>query len=118
MAAPDAAAYNSMVVESLVNGVWYHVISQVFTFPKYIIAPEYRTGGGTLRGDLFVIRVNADPSKNKAVFAFEGKREGTLSEFQAARTQLWGYLKDITQHGTRCKYLGSNDALALLINKH
>lgn len=100
MAAPDAAAYNSMVVESLVNGVWYHVISQVFTFPKYIIAPEYRTGGGTLRGDLFVIRVNEDPRKNKAVFAFEGKREGTLSEFQAARTQLQDYLKDITHNGT------------------
>lgn len=65
MAAPDAAAYNSMVVESMVNGVWYHVISQFFTFPKYIIAPEYRTGGGTLRGDLFVIRVDADRKKNK-----------------------------------------------------
>lgn len=102
MAAPSAAAYNSMVVESLVNGVWYHVLSQVFTFPKYIIAPEYRTGGGTLRGDLFVIRVDEDPTKNKAVFAFEGKRQGSDSEFQAARTQLWDYLKDITKHGTRC----------------
>lgn len=105
MAVPDAAAYNSMRVESMVNGVWYHVISQVFTFPKYIIAPEYRTGGGTLRGDLFVIRVDADRSKNKAVFAFEGKREGTDSEFRAAKVQLWDYLKDITKSGTRCTQL-------------
>lgn len=40
---PNQAAYNSMVVESLVNGVWYHVISQVFTFPS-----KYRTSGGIL----------------------------------------------------------------------
>lgn len=101
---PDAAAYNSMREESLVNGVWYHILSQAFQFPKYIIAPEYWTDDRRLRGDLFVIRVDPnDPDKNKAVFAFEGKRQGNVAEFQAARTQLWGYLKNITQGGTRGK---------------
>lgn len=101
MAAPDAAAYNFKVVESMVNGVGYHVISQVFTFPKYIIAPEYRTSSVTLRGDLFVIRVDADRSKNKAVFGIEGKKEGMDSEFRAAKVELWDYLKEITKYGTR-----------------
>lgn len=100
---PNDAAYSSMGVESLVNGVWYHVLSQAFPFPRYIIAPEYRTGGGKLRGDLFVIRVADDPNNNKAIFAFEGKRQGSVSEFEAARTQLWGYLKDITKGKTRGK---------------
>lgn len=94
-------AFDSMGVESLVNGVWYHILSRAFPFPTYIIAPEYRTAGGQLRGDLFVIRVDPNPANNKAVFAFEGKRAGTLSEFQAARSQLWGYLKDITKKDTR-----------------
>lgn len=102
---PNNAAYDSMGVESLVNGVWFHVLSQAFPFPKYIIAPEYRTGSGKLRGDLFVIRVADDTTDNKPIFAFEGKRDSkdSLPEFQAARTQLWGYLKDITKGGTRSK---------------
>lgn len=78
------------------------MLSQVFIFPKYIIAPQYRTGtNGQYRGDLFVIRVATDHKVEKAVSAFEGKKDGPGSEFIAGRTQLLGYLKEITAHGTR-----------------
>jgi hypothetical protein len=109
-----------MLEESLVNGVWYHILSQAFPFPRYIIAPEYRTDDGRLRGDLFVIRVDpdGDPQENKAVFAFEGKREGSKTLFDAARTQLWGYLKNITQGGTRGKHLHTLRAVPSISGSH
>jgi hypothetical protein len=97
-----------MVEESVTNGVWFHILSQVFRYPDYIIAPEYRTGGGALRGDLFVIRVGPTPAENKAVFAFEGKRaianvnpNTVNTAFAAEAPQLISYLKDITKGGTR-----------------
>jgi hypothetical protein len=91
-----AAAIALMQEESLTNGVWFHLLSQAFPFPTYIIAPEYRSSGSN-RGDLFVIRV----AQNKAVFAFEGKKAGTAANFQADAPQIISYLKDITAHGTR-----------------
>jgi hypothetical protein len=96
MAAAVAAVVDLMESESVTNGVWFHLLSQAFPFPTYIIAPEYRSSTAN-RGDLFVIRVR----DNKAVFAFEGKqalKAGSVS-LEPYAGQIIGYLKDIK--GTR-----------------
>ena len=46
--------------ESLVNGVWSHILAQYFPFPDFIIAPEHYLedeGGKKRRVDLIVVRV-------------------------------------------------------------
>lgn len=99
IAVPTNAIYKSMTDESLVNGVWFHVLSQAFPMPKYIIAPEHRLienhrlkDKRVIRSDLSVIRIDTtDSSKNKPVFAYEGKKEG--SRFDKARDQLVQYAR-------------------------
>ena len=99
--APTQEVFDSMETESLVNGVWFHILSQVFTFPTYIIAPEYLTGGGALRGDLFVIRVADGQKEQKAIFAYEGKRALPPGEFASHSPQIISYLKDVIRGGTK-----------------
>ncbi|KAF2187537.1 hypothetical protein K469DRAFT_770587 [Zopfia rhizophila CBS 207.26] len=101
MAAPPIEVFEAMEAESLVNGVWFHILSQVFTFPTYIIAPEYVTGDHRRRGDLFVIRV----ADRKAVFAYEGKKaEPPEHVVKNHSPQIKGYLKDM--RGTRSYAFG------------
>jgi hypothetical protein len=76
--------------EANVNGVWNSVLSHFFSKSEYIIAPEYWTGGHTLRGDLVVLSVSA--TQEKPVLAFEGKKSGaTETTWHAAVEQVKGY---------------------------
>ena len=43
--------------ESHVNGLWNSILHYWFNQNQYIIAPEYWTGGNTLRGDLAVLKL-------------------------------------------------------------
>lgn len=58
--------------ESLVNGIWNHVLSQLFPFPDFLILPEHWTDSrrpGGSRVDLVVYRMR----DMGPVFVYEGK---------------------------------------------
>lgn len=82
--------------ESVVNGVWNHILSQCFPFDEFIIAPEYRIPN--FRVDLAVIR-RVD---QRIVFVYEGKREGyTNWQYDQHIAQLAGYLAVMASQGKR-----------------
>ena len=89
--------------ESLVNGVWYHILSQYFSFPTFIIAPEHHINNGTSRIDLVIIRVE-DWS---IVFVYEGKETYEVSKSKGTNDldQLHRYLSGVIRENKRetCK---------------
>ncbi|KAJ9305197.1 hypothetical protein DTO217A2_5248 [Paecilomyces variotii] len=79
---PAERALRLMKTEDVTNRVWNYLLSTAFTFPKFLVVPEYHfvtTAGAGDEGyaDLAVLKVDGLGKNNhRIVLLYEGKKEG------------------------------------------
>src|SRR6201999_3614844 len=68
-------ALSLMVTEDMTNGVWNAILSYYFSFPQYLVVPEYHFTGGF--ADLAVLKLDhSGENKHKIIIIYEGKKTG------------------------------------------
>ena len=78
--------------EAVVNGIWFHLLSEYFPYPHYIIAPEYHStvNERACRFDLAVV----DVQKQEVVFIYEGKKANlTAGQTRELLNQTFKYIR-------------------------
>ena len=91
-----------LIPESVSNAIWCEILRRYFTFPRFVVAPEYRPlAPNGPRVDLVVLTAAPDNNNPQNIplnigagryFCFEGKSGGlTDNQFLAMVPQIAGY---------------------------
>lgn len=79
MTSTETLAERLMKNEDITNGIWNHLLSTAFPFPKFLVVPEYQFDAHGDRGyaDLAVLKINdLGKDNHQIVLLYEGKKAG------------------------------------------